>query len=96
MITSMTEPHRAVLARLSADFAAISHQLARVSTDLTELDRLWHSGLSAAARSLRTRRRHPRMPPRPPSPPPRAVMAARRLRMPGTARLPAPPRPPRW
>jgi uncharacterized membrane protein len=36
----MTEPHRAVIARLSADFAAISQQLARVSTDLTELDRL--------------------------------------------------------
>ena len=37
---AMTEPHRAVIARLSADFAAISQQLARVSTDLTELDRL--------------------------------------------------------
>jgi uncharacterized membrane protein len=36
----MTEPHHAVISRLSADFAAISHQLARVSTDLTELDRL--------------------------------------------------------
>jgi uncharacterized membrane protein len=36
----MTEPHHAVIARLSADFAAISGQLARVSTDLTELDRL--------------------------------------------------------
>ena len=38
---AMTEPpHRAVIARLSADFAAMSQQLARVSTDLTELDRL--------------------------------------------------------
>jgi uncharacterized membrane protein len=36
----MTEPHRAVIARLSADFAAISAQMARVSTDLTALDRL--------------------------------------------------------
>lgn len=36
----MTEPHRAVIARLSADFAAISAQLARVSADLTQLDRL--------------------------------------------------------
>jgi uncharacterized membrane protein len=36
----MTEPHHAVIARLSADFAAISGQLARVSSDLTELDRL--------------------------------------------------------
>ena len=37
----MTEPpHRAVISRLSADFATISQQLARVSADLTELDRL--------------------------------------------------------
>jgi uncharacterized membrane protein len=36
----MTEPHRAVIARLSADFAAISQYMARVSTDLTGLDRL--------------------------------------------------------
>ena len=37
----MTEPpHRAVVSRLSADFAAISQQLARVSADLTALDRL--------------------------------------------------------
>ncbi len=36
----MTDVHRAVIARLSADFAAISQQLARVSADLTELDRL--------------------------------------------------------
>jgi uncharacterized membrane protein len=37
----MTEPpHRAVISRLSADFAAISAQLTRVATDLTELDRL--------------------------------------------------------
>ena len=36
----MSEPHHAVVSRLSADFAAISHQLARVSADLTELDRL--------------------------------------------------------
>jgi uncharacterized membrane protein len=36
----MTEPHRAVIARLSADFAAVSAYMARVSSDLTELDRL--------------------------------------------------------
>jgi uncharacterized membrane protein len=36
----MTEPHRAVIARLSGDFAAISQYMARVSTDLTTLDRL--------------------------------------------------------
>ncbi len=36
----MTEPQRAVIARLSADVAAIAAYLARVSSDLTELDRL--------------------------------------------------------
>src|SRR5438093_366988 len=36
----MTEPHHAVIARLSAEFAAISQQLTRVSADLAELDRL--------------------------------------------------------
>ncbi|MGX9791534.1 DUF2339 domain-containing protein [Mycobacterium sp. MMS18-G62] len=36
----MTEPHNVVISRLSAEFAAISAQLQRVSVDLTELDRL--------------------------------------------------------
>jgi uncharacterized membrane protein len=36
----MTAPHHVVVARLSAEFAAMSQQLARVSADLTELDRL--------------------------------------------------------
>jgi uncharacterized membrane protein len=36
----MTEPHRAVIARLSAEFAALSQQLVRVSGELGELDRL--------------------------------------------------------
>jgi uncharacterized membrane protein len=45
----MTEPHRAVITRLSADFAAISQQLARVSTDLTELDRLLSARPAPAA-----------------------------------------------
>lgn len=36
----MTEPHRAVISRLSADFAAISAYMSRVSADLVELDRL--------------------------------------------------------
>ncbi|MDC6726333.1 hypothetical protein, partial [Leclercia adecarboxylata] len=35
----MTEPHRAMVARLSQDVAAISHHLAWVSACLTELDR---------------------------------------------------------
>ena len=37
---AMTEPHRALVARLSSDFAAISQYMARVSADLTALDRL--------------------------------------------------------
>ena len=37
---AMTEPHRALVARLSSDFTAISQYMARVSTDLTALDRL--------------------------------------------------------
>ncbi len=36
----MTEPHHAVISRLSAEFAAISRQLVTVSEDLTELDRV--------------------------------------------------------
>lgn len=36
----MTEPHTAVMARLSADVAAISHQVARVAADLSALDRM--------------------------------------------------------
>ena len=36
----MTEPQHAVVTRLSAEFAAMSQQLASVSADLTELDRL--------------------------------------------------------
>ncbi|BBX02162.1 hypothetical protein BST36_14285 [Mycolicibacterium moriokaense] len=37
----MTEPHRAVIARVSADFAAISQYMARVSADLATLDRMF-------------------------------------------------------
>jgi len=39
MMTCMTEPQRAMVARLSQDVAAISHHLAWVSACLTELDR---------------------------------------------------------
>jgi uncharacterized membrane protein len=39
-MAGMTEPHNAVISRLSTDFASISRQLAQVSTDLTELDRI--------------------------------------------------------
>lgn len=40
----MTEPHAAVIARLSANFAALSRQFAQVSSDLTELDRVLTAG----------------------------------------------------
>ncbi|BBY15639.1 DUF2339 domain-containing protein [Mycolicibacterium litorale] len=40
----MTDSPHAVIARLSTDFAAISRQLARVSSDLTQLDRLLSDG----------------------------------------------------
>ena len=36
----MTAPHHAVVSRLSANFAAMSEQFAKLSADLTELDRL--------------------------------------------------------
>ncbi len=36
----MTEPHRALIARVNADFSAISQYMARVSADLSTLDRL--------------------------------------------------------
>jgi uncharacterized membrane protein len=36
----MTEPHRAIIARVSADFSAISQYMARVSADLAVLDRM--------------------------------------------------------
>ncbi|MCB0950426.1 MAG: DUF2339 domain-containing protein [Mycobacterium sp.] len=56
----MTQPHTAVISRLSADFAAISQQLVRVSTDLAALDRL------LAGRAVQ----EPAMPYRPQYPPP--------------------------
>src|ERR1044072_9410997 len=39
-MSPMTEPQRAIIARVSADFSAISQYMARVSTDLAALDRL--------------------------------------------------------
>lgn len=61
----MTEPHSAVVTRLSADFAAISRQLARVSTDLAELDRILADRPHPAAPAP--------APAAPPAPPPRAA-----------------------
>lgn len=55
----MTEPHAVVIARLSANFAALSRQFAQVSSDLVELDRVL-AGRAAA---------EPVAPPQPVSPP---------------------------
>ncbi|MGV0718501.1 DUF2339 domain-containing protein [Mycolicibacterium sp. XJ662] len=44
----MSEPQHAVITRLSADFSAISQYMARVSADLTYLDRLLSERTSAA------------------------------------------------
>jgi Predicted membrane protein (DUF2339) len=67
---TMTEPHRAVMARLSADFASISQQLARMSTDLTELDRLLTERPAAPAVAFwppqNARQYTPQYPPYPP------------------------------
>ena len=73
----MTEPHRAVIARLSADFASISRQLARVSADLTELDRVL-TGRPPVAQPVAASY-WPQYPPQyayPPPPPPPPVVPA--------------------
>ena len=97
----MIAPHHAVVARLSADFAAMSQQLARVSADLTELDRL------LADRPVPQATSQPMPYPMPaPQPyvPPAAQYAPRPVQSPPVApppRLtqppsePRPPRPPR-
>ncbi len=82
----MTEPHRAVIARLSSDFAAISQYMARVSTDLTTWTGCWRrhraapvrrTGRSISSRSIRrrstpsgTRRHRLTAAPTPPAAPP--------------------------
>jgi hypothetical protein len=87
----MTEPQHAVIARLSADFAAISHQLARVSSDLTELDSLLAAPAAQPA---------PYVPPvmpyaPPPAPywPQRHAYVPRPTPPPPPMTMPAPPRP---
>jgi uncharacterized membrane protein len=69
----MTEPHTAVITRLSADFAAISHQLARVSEDLVELDRI------LTREPTPTPAPQPAAPPVPPPAAPRAVYAPQQV-----------------
>ncbi|MBO0680595.1 DUF2339 domain-containing protein [Mycolicibacterium sp. S2-37] len=87
----MTEPHRAVIARLSSDFAAISQQLSRVSADLTELDRLLTERPPVAA--------PPPQPAPPVAPAPQSAPAWRQYAPPppwphAPVYRPLPPRPP--
>ena len=92
----MTEPHTAVISRLSSDFAAISQQLARVSQDLTQLDRL----LVAQARAPQPAPPMPvaPMPVAPPywphyAPPPPVPQQQRVMPPPPPPSTPAPPPP---
>ncbi|TRW83306.1 DUF2339 domain-containing protein [Mycolicibacterium sp. 018/SC-01/001] len=71
----MTEPHAPVVARLSAEFTALSQQLVRVSADLAELDRI-----------LTARPAPPR-----PAPPPVPVPPPYRPPVPAYVPRPAPP-----
>lgn len=82
----MTEPHAAVINRLSAGFAAISQQMARMSTDLAELDRI------LADRSQSMPGSAPIAPPQP-TPPPQPVYAPQAVQPPATPYWPqyAPP-----
>ena len=74
----MTDPHHAVIARLSADFASLSHQLARMSSELTELHRVLSQRPSAAPAPYWPPQSAPHYPqyappqPVPPPPPPPA------------------------
>ena len=60
----MTEPQRAIIARVSADFSAISQYMARVSTDLAALDRL----LAEQAQPAQVAQPVPQAQPYPPMP----------------------------
>ena len=102
----MTAPNHAVVSRLSAEFAAMSEQLARVSADLAELDRLL-ADRTAVAQPARRIRCHLRCPPAaymppaavyapqpaphwPPPPPPRLT------KPPSAPKAPRPPRDASW
>ena len=96
-MTGMTAPHHAVVTRLSADFAAMSQQLARVSADLTELDRLLAD--RRPSRNPHRSRCPPRRTRRPPRPTRRPLHQShpsfRRRGWPSRHRRRRPPRPPR-
>jgi uncharacterized membrane protein len=83
----MTAPHDAVVSRLSANFAAMSEQFAKVSADLTELDRLLADRPSAPQPAP-----HP-VPP--PMPIPQQYMPPAVVYAPPPPRFAQPPPPPR-
>ena len=72
----MTAPHHAVVTRLSAEFAAMSQQLTRVSADLAELDRLL-AERTAVAQPVAPQPVSPPMPAAQPYPPPAAPYGRR-------------------
>jgi hypothetical protein len=84
----MTAPHHAVVSRLSADFAAMSEQFAKLSADLTELERVLAEGAAV-----------PRPAPQPvhqPMPVPYQVPVPRPYQPPAAVYAPPPPpRPPK-
>ncbi len=101
----MTAPHDAVVSRLSANFAAMSEQFAKVSADLTELDRLLGQRPTAPQAAL-----HPVPPPMyipqpymppavvyaPPPPPPPPMAPPRMTPPPAPQKAPRPPRDSNW
>ncbi|MGV0579059.1 DUF2339 domain-containing protein [Mycolicibacterium elephantis] len=91
----MTEPQHAVIARLSADFAAISQYMARVSSDLTQLDRLLAERPSVQATPAPTASYWPQYAP-PQYAAPHYPQPQQARPVPPTPQAPpAPPRPPR-
>jgi uncharacterized membrane protein len=94
----MTDPHHAVIARLSSDFAAISQYMARVSTDLTALDGLLSERPAPAPQPAPAYAGypHPYAPPAVPywqQYPPQHAVPPVPSRPPVTPRPPVPPRP---
>jgi uncharacterized membrane protein len=101
----MTAPHDAVVSRLSANFAAMSEQFARVSADLTELDRLLGQRPfvpNAAPQPVPPPMHIPQpyIPPAvvyaPPPPPPPPMVPPRMSPPPSPPKAPRPPRDSNW
>jgi uncharacterized membrane protein len=103
----MTAPHDAVVSRLSANFASMSVQFAKVSADLTELDRLLSQRPNVPQPAP-----HPvpppmyipqpymppamAYPPPPPPPPPPTMAPPPQMPPPAPPKAPRPPRDSNW